>query len=424
MTQLVFLTLYLGLVSGKQPLALKADANVKSVRIVIDGTTLGTLTEPPWRAEIDFGPALLPHEVDAVGFDAGGKEIARATQFVNVPRPEAEAEIVLDRNAEERPVRAKLVIRHLAREKPRGATMKLDDAALALDKDFAAALPAVDMKRPHFLMAEVEFPGGAVARRELVFGGEFAESAETQLTPVAIVRTGDAQPAGDCFVANGAPLRVRSIEEGEADVIFVRDPSTGTLTHQVLKQGNTVPMIRKYATLDHGTFAHLLSPVAEKVRGGEELTEIFPLSASVDASQTGMLYVLTQLQLRQAGPRQWADATAVAAVRAAARGHRRVVVLVIGEAPDQSDYQPAAIRNYLAALGVPLFVWAPGGALPELTAQWGAVRDLSAMGRVVQGTLEIQRELARQRIAWVEADPVTALRAEVKDGCGYARAAR
>lgn len=421
MSQIVFLTLYLGLVSGPQPLALQADAAVKSIRIAVDGTPLATLTEPPWRAEIDFGTALLPHQVVAVGLDARGAEIGRAAQFVNVPRQAAEAEIVLDRNAEGRPVRARLVVRHLAQEKSRAATMKLDDAPLALDKDFSAALPAIDMKRPHLLMAEVKFADGAVARRELVFGGEFAESAETQLTPVAIVRTGDAQPAGDCFVANGRTLRVRSIEEGDANVIIVRDPSTATLKHQILKQA-TVPMLRKYATLDQGTFFYLLSPVAEKMRDGEQLTQIFPLSESIDASQAGMLHVLTQLNVTQAGPRQWADATAVAAVRAAARGRRRVVVLVLGESPDKSDHQPAIVSNYLAALGVPLFVWSPGGVRPELTERWGAVADMSAMGRVVQGTLVIQRALAAQRIAWVEADPITALRAEVKDGCGYARA--
>jgi hypothetical protein len=421
-SQLVFLTLFLGLVSGKQPLALKADANVKSVRIVIDGTPMATLTEPPWRAEIDFGPALLPHEVDAVGLDAGGKEIARATQFVNVPRPQAEAEIVVDRNAEGRPARAQVVVRHLGQATTRGATMTLDDAALPLDRDFAAALPAVDMKRPHLLMAEVKFADGAVARRELVFGGEFAESAEAQLTPVAIVRTGDAEPKGDCFVAGGKPLHVRSIEAGEADVIVVRDPSNATIKSQIIK--GIMPTVQRYATLDPGTSAHLLSAVAENVRDAAGKTEIFPLSASVDASHSGMLYMLTTLNLRQAGPRQWADATAVAGVRAAARGHRRAVVLVVGEAPDKSDYQPAIVRNYLAALGVPLFVWSPGGALPELAARWGAVEDMSGAGRVVSGTQRIQRELARQRIAWVEADPVTALRAEVKDGCGYARAAR
>lgn len=423
MSQVVFLTLYLGLISGKQPVALQADAAVKSIRIVIDGASAATMTAPPWRTEVDFGPALLPHEIVAVALDAGGKEIARAMQFVNVPRPSAEAEIVVDRNADGRPARAKVVVRHLAQEKPRGATMKLDDAALTLDNDFAAALPAVDMKRPHLLLAEVKFADGAVARRELVFGGEFAESAETQLTPVAIVRTGDAQPAGDCFVANGKRLRVRSIEEGEADVIIVRDPSIATLKHQILKAA-TIPMIQRHATLDPGTFAHLLSPVAQKVRGGEETTEIFPLSASVDASQLGMLYILTKLDLRQAGPRQWADATAVAAVRAAARRRRRAVVLVLGDAPDKSDYQPAVIRNYLAALGVPLFVWSPGGPRPALAERWGAIEDVSATGRVVAAAQRLQRALAEQRVAWVEADPVIALRAEIRDGCGYARAAR
>jgi hypothetical protein len=39
-SQIVFLTLYLGLVSSVQPVALKADAEVKSIRIVLDGATV------------------------------------------------------------------------------------------------------------------------------------------------------------------------------------------------------------------------------------------------------------------------------------------------------------------------------------------------------------------------------------------------
>jgi len=420
---IVFLTLYLGLVSHVQPLALKADPEVKAIRVFLDGRTVATLA-PPWQSEIDFGQALLPHEVVAVGLDAGGREIARAAQFVNVPRPQAEIQIVLDRNADGRPLRAKLLARHLGQQKARSVTLKLDDDALALDRDSAAALPAVDMKRPHLLIAEVTFADGAVGRRELVFGGEFVESAETQLTPVAIVRTGDAQPAGDCFVANGAVLHVRSIEEGEADVIVVRDPSTATLKHQIIKTGSRFPMIEKYGTFPSGTFVHLMSPVAEKVRDSGETIDIFPLSASFDASHTGMLYIVTQPELRQAGPRQWADATAVAAVRAAGRGRRRAVVLVLGEASDKSDYQPAVIRNYLAALGVPLFVWSPAGARPELGERWGTIENVSATGLLIRGAQDVQRALAAQRIAWVEADPLTALRAEIKEGCGYARPAR
>ena len=421
MSQVVFLTLYLGLVSSVQPVALKADAEVKSIRIVLDGATVSTLTAAPWRGQVDFGRALLPHEIVAIGLNASGREIARATQFVNVPRPLAEIEIVVDRDAGQRPTRARLVVRHLAQEKPRDATMKLDDAPLALDNDFAAALPAADMKRPHVLAAEVRFADGAMAQHEFVFGGEFAESTEAQLTPVAVVATSDA-PRGDCFFANGKALRVRSIEESETDVVIVRDPSTATLRHQLVH--GAMPALRRFATLDRGTFAQILSPVANAVHGAEQATQLFPTSPVFDATQTGMLYLLTELQVRQAGPRQWADAAAVAGVGAAARGRRRAVVLVLSGAPDKSDYQPATVRDYLAALGVPLFVWSPGGAIPGIVERWSDVDDISATARLRKATERLRKALAQQRIAWIEADPITALRAEVKDGCGYARLAR
>jgi len=111
-TRIVFLTLYLGLVSGKQPLALQADAAVKSIRIVVDGAAVATLTAPPWRAEIDFGSALRPREVVAVALDGNGEEIARTSQLVNVPRPSAEADIVLARE-KGRVMRATVIGRQL-----------------------------------------------------------------------------------------------------------------------------------------------------------------------------------------------------------------------------------------------------------------------------------------------------------------------
>jgi hypothetical protein len=403
---IVFLTLYLGLVSGRQPVALQADAGVKSIRILIDGAVAATLTQPPFRGEIDFGPELLPREVVAVALDSDGREIARASQFVNVPRPPAEIEIVVERNAEGRPLRAKLVARHLAQRRTTDATMKLDDAALRLDRDLATTLPAVDMTRPHVLAAEMRFADGATARHELVFGGQFAESAEAQLTPVAFLPASTAAPAADC-VANGAPLRVRSVEEPEAEVIIVRDPDAAELKRQYIH--GITPSWQPSGKLDAGMSAQLLSPVPNEVRDRAEMTELFPMSARFDSSQRDMLYLLTALNESTAGGkrRQWADAVAVAGVRAAARGRRRAVVLVLGRAPDRSDYQPATVRKYLAALGVPLFVWSPSGA----GANWGSVEDVSSVGKMIAATEQVRRALREQRIAWIEADPLTALRA-------------
>ena len=238
MSQIVFLTLYLGLVSSVQPVALKADAEVKSIRIVLDGATV------------------------------------------------------------------------------------------ALDKDFAA----------------------------------------TQLTPVAVVRTGDAEPKGDCF----AGLHVRSVEEPDAEVIVVRDADVSGVRQAYVNAGKVY--------LDRGTFAQMFSPVPNAIRSHDEETQLFPTSNIYDVGKTDFLYPLLRMQEADAGsrPRQFADAVAVAGVQS-------------------------------AALGVPLLVWAPFGvAAEEAKASWGEVEDVSSRPKLLIAVGHLR----------------DVLRAAVKDGCGYARIGR
>lgn len=449
---IVFLTLYLGLISGKQPVALQADAAVKSIRIVVDGANVATMNAAPWRTEVDFGAALLPHEIVAIALDGNGAEIARASQLVNVPRSPAEIDVVLTRNAEGVPTRAKLVGRHLGQQGPRSATLKLDETSVAVGTTLEAALPAVDMRRPHVLAAEMRFTDDVAARRELVFGGQFAESTQTQLTPVAVARTGasDAPPAEGCFAMKGAPLQVRSVEPSSALVIVVRDPESreinkrlgnkppnvgpspvmldaGLDVYRVPRQATTrvVDDGRTIATLDKETSLQLLSSVANSGSARTE-TMLFPISPPFSAAKTGLYFLLTRPQMaaRLNASRQWADAVAVAGVRAAAGGRRRAVVLVLGSGADKSDHPPAAVRAYLASIGVPLFVWSPNGKRPDLAASWGEMEDVSSTAKLAEAADRLRHALDTQRIAWIEADPLTALRAEIKDGCGYARLAR
>jgi hypothetical protein len=417
---IVFLSLYLGLVSGKQPLALQADAGVASIRILLDGVTVATLTAPPWRAEVDFGPALLPHEIVAVALNAKGDELARASQFVNVPRANAEIDVVLTRDAAGVPTRAKLVGRHLAQQPPRSAAFKLDDAPLAVHAGFEATLPAVDMTRPHVLAAEMRFDDDTVARREVAFGGQFAESAETQLTPVAVGQ------AGAC-----APLHVRSVDDASALVIVVRDPDpreinnrlrrgagastapppvmldAGLDVYRTPRQATTrVDSETKTAPLGDEATSQLLSPVANPGAARGDVTTLFPMSPLFRA---GMYFVLTRPHMSAAAdaPRRWADAVAVAGVRAATGGRRRAVVLVLGSGADKSEHQAADVRKYLAAIGVPLFVW----STEARRSDWGTVEDISSAGKLGDATERLRHALDTQRIAWIEADPLTAMRA-------------
>jgi hypothetical protein len=89
-----------------------------------------------------------------------------------------------------------------------------------------------------------------------------------------------------------------------------------------------------------------------------------------------------------------------------------------------SVHSAAVVRRYLDALGVPLFVWSVDGPRPDLAATWGNVDDVSSIPKLIEAAGRIRRALAAQRIVWVSADPLTALRAQIKDGCGYARIAR
>ena len=105
--QIVFLSLFLGIVAGRTTVTLQVSGPVKTVRMLVGGRQAAVLTQPPWRATVDLGTELTPRELTAVGFDANGDEIARATQVLNLPRPVAEFDIMIDKG------RVSLPWRHL-----------------------------------------------------------------------------------------------------------------------------------------------------------------------------------------------------------------------------------------------------------------------------------------------------------------------
>src|SRR5947209_7351042 len=88
--QIIFLSLFLGIAAGPQPVTLQVIGPVRTVRLLLGGREVAALTSPPWRALIDFGAELTPRELTAIGFDEHGTEVARATQILNLPRPTAE----------------------------------------------------------------------------------------------------------------------------------------------------------------------------------------------------------------------------------------------------------------------------------------------------------------------------------------------
>ena len=181
--QIIFVSLFLGIVSGQQPVVLRVSGPVDHVRITLSGQQAAALERAPWGTIVDFGAELAPRELTAIAYDVDDHEIARATQVINLPRPMAEFEIMLDGDE------VSLTWRHLMNARPARATLTIDGKPLALDGSLHARLPKLDREMPHLLAAELRFQDGFVARRELVIESWRSASTGTQLTPIAVRET-------------------------------------------------------------------------------------------------------------------------------------------------------------------------------------------------------------------------------------------
>jgi hypothetical protein len=424
MPQVVFLSLFLGLVTGMQSVSLRVDPAVKSVRLELGGREAGRLTGEPWTAKVDFGKELIPRELVAIGYDAKGVEIARTSQLTNLSPPPAELDIVVHRQPDH-PIEVELVGRHRIHKRVEEATLQLDGKEIKIGRSFRARLPELESKHTHVLSAEVRFEDGLIARRDVVLEGEFSRSTGFELSGALVSLTGK-EPASleGCFSADNTPIRASGIEKTDALVIMVKDPDSRDLLARLLIDGNRADL-----NLDPDITERILWPVARPFNApGEPVAIAFPQSNDRGLTQTGssrsvasvrwLLTMGVSPRPDASEPRQYADAVAVAGMSARERGQRRAVVLLLGKKADQSLYSAKVVRRYLEETGVPLVVWSPDGPRPDLAASCGAVDDVSNLNGLVAATAKLNQMLARQRIVWLAAEPLTALHAQSAERCG------
>jgi len=408
MPQVIFLSLFLGLITGTQSVELQVDEAVRSVRIELRGREVARLEKAPWSARVDFGSELTPGDLTAIAFDGEGHEVGRTSQLINLSRPPAEMEIII-RSEEQRPVEAELVGRHRLHKAPKTAKLLLDNTAVRVGRDFRARLPNVDWSHPHLVSAEMEFEDGEIAKRDVAIQAGFSGSTGSELAPMLVMTTGNKQPDSldGCFSASGSPLRVTAIEAGDAFVVMVKDPATRPRSAEL--------------RFDPGTALRILWPVPRPINAPGEPTAIaFPQSVN-HGGVSSVSWLLSQ-RLSPAPsptePRQFTDAVAVAAMSSLERGRRRAIILVVSKAPDRSLYSPPVVHRYLEEVGVPLFVWSADGPRPDVAAAWGRIDDISTTAGLQAAIGRLNDALTRQRIVWVAADPLTALKAEGTERCG------
>ncbi|HWM90942.1 MAG TPA: hypothetical protein VN493_09260 [Thermoanaerobaculia bacterium] len=424
--QIAFVTLFLGLTLGAYPVELAVEGPVASVELMLDGAVAGRIEGPPWTGRIDFGTALAPHELVARALDANGQEVARARQWVNLPRPAAEVGIVLEGGGSGTPAVARLTWQSRTGAQPTSVQLTLDDQPLALGPDGRAALPPYDPENPHVLSAELRFPSNVVARKDVVFGGKYGTEVSTELTAVPVrVRRGKltrAEPLQGQLLAGGKPLVVAALDTGPAEVLVVRDlganetlKELGDVAPRRTQQGHgmerTFTIERDHLRYEIGLRkddeVRFVWPVPRSFSGPGLPAELFDQSRAFTLQDGGVHWLLTRIlpAAEGKGKQRLADTVAVAGVQAMAGGRPRAVVLVLGANPEEaSRYDPATVRQYLASIRVPLFVWAvekEAAESPALAA-WGKVEDVSTLKRLRSAVARLRDELESQRIVWVE----------------------
>lgn len=401
-----FATLLLGLVFGSVHVSLAVSADVARVDLHLDGARVARV-EAPWTASLDLGRPPAPHEIVAVAYDADGRELARARQWVNRPRAAAEAAFALERDSSGRHRFARLTWTCLTSERPTSIAVTFDGKPVAAPDPSRIELPPHVSEQVHFLRAELRFDGDVSATAEVAFGGRRGDEARRELTAVPVVlergaSLPDAEALEGWFVSGDAPLSVVAVEEGEKEVVFVCDTAAqSALGRPQLTRGDS-----RDGSLGPDTNVRFLSTEPRSTLHSGFLARVYPISRPLaDVRIRSAARAFFGRPEGPGGRQRVADAVATAALAAAGGERRRAVVLVLGsDVKDESDLAAEEARAFLASLRVPLEVWQSGPAAARALRPWRSERPWSVRSQqdFSSALAALGETLERQRIVWVE----------------------
>lgn len=401
-----FTTLLLGLVFGHVHVSLAVSADVAWVDLLLDGSRVARV-EAPWTASLDLGRPPAPHELVAVAFDAGGRERARARQWVNRPRPAAEAAFALDRDNAGRYRTARLTWLCLTSERPTSIAVTFDGRPVAAPDPSRIEIPPHAPEQVHFLRAELRFDGDVAATAEIAFGGRRKDDAMKELTAVPVIlERGASIPEAETlegwFFAGEAALPVVAIEEGAKEVVFVCDVvAQRFMGRPQLSRGDS----RDGSLASDANFRFLSTEPRSALHSGI-LARVYPISRPVAGirirAAARSFFGRPELP---SGPQRIADALATAAIAAADGERRRAVVLVLGSSgKDESDLAEEEAKAFLASLRVPLHVWQTSPSAAKAARVWQEEdrRRVWSQQDFASALAALDESLERQRIVWVE----------------------
>jgi hypothetical protein len=410
---LTFASLFLGLLMGLRPVRVLSTGPVAAVAYDLDGREVGRLDSAPWIREIDFGPEYAPHELVVRGLDAAGKEIARARQWINLPRPPAEVQVLLEKDVAGTAVAARLAWASRTGPVPESAALTFDGRPMVLSPEGESRLPVYDPSLPHVLTAHLSFPG-LHSRMDLALGGGASADTGRELTAVPL-RSSHGSPSLDALRrlrVRGETARVHSISREPAEVVVVRSTDSGDAFRRL---GVLTQLGPRYDRTMIGPEDRLRVqwPVSTVVADGEGVNVLFEGSDAFPGATTSLATLLLQVAYPKKSPpvTRFADAVAVAGLQASAGGSRRAVVLVLGTNDrDDSRCDPGCVKRYLERLRVPLHIWSLSAETPvhwgrkadDPAAAWGEFRSISNVPAFRSAVDVLRKDIESQWVVWVE----------------------
>ena len=143
-----------------------------------------------------------------------------ARQWINLPRPPAEVQIVLEKDKSGKAVAVGLAWASRMGPRPTGVALTFDGQPLPVDVARHARLPEYDASLPHVVSVEVEFPAAFRDARTACSGAGPRTRPGSELTAVPVRGPNDRPPSVHSlqgqFRKNGEPLRVVAVERGPA----------------------------------------------------------------------------------------------------------------------------------------------------------------------------------------------------------------
>ena len=403
-----FVTLFLGgLVTGPRTVEFVAGDPVAIVEVRLDGRLAGRLEAPAWKIRLDFGQDLSPHLLEGVGLDLSAREVARVRQWINLSPKQAQSTVLIEGADSGRDAVARVNWESLAEtNEPESVRVTFDGQLLAVDDPRTIPLPEFDPRSTHYLRVKLEFAERLSSEAEVVFGGTYGSEVSTEITAVPVSLTTGKWPRSTesmngWFTVEDTPQKIHAIEKGLGEIVAVVDVAASAHLARLQKR---VARLDTDIGVRRDLRVSFINPCPETQRREDHRQIVFTRSRRFSSRDGRLLDLLSQSARFECTEveQQLAEAVGIAGLTASEDGRRRVVLLVLGEAPrDRSKLTPDQVIAYLRRLRVPLVVWSVGvGGTPPV--QWGPTTGVQKLRLLNRAYKSVERILERQHVVWLE----------------------